>query len=229
MTQIAVVGGHGKVALRTLPLLVAAGHDVHALVRNPEQMDSVADTGAHPVIADVEHLDTPSIANVLRGRRTVIWTAGAGGGDPRRTYAVDRDAAMRTMDAAASVGANRFVMVSYFGAGPEFDTPPDSSFFPYAQAKSAADAHLALTPLAWTILRPSTLTENETTGRISVGTDQNAGSVSRGNVAATIAAVVAEPKTVGKIYEFNDGDLPIADALAGGGWHPPTAAAVGPL
>jgi uncharacterized protein YbjT (DUF2867 family) len=227
MTDIVVVGGHGKVALQALPLLVAAGHNVHALVRNPDQMPAVEATGAHAVIADVEIHDTRGIATLLRGHRAVVWSAGAGGGDPRRTFAVDRDAAIRTMDAAASVGANRFIMVSYFGAGPDLDVPPDSSFFPYAQAKSAADGHLALTNLAWTILRPSRLTDDEPTGKISVGGDQQAGSVSRGDVAATIVAALANPRTVGKIYEFNGGGVPIAEALAAGGWHPPTPEAVG--
>ncbi|MFV0253553.1 MAG: SDR family oxidoreductase [Beutenbergiaceae bacterium] len=227
MAEIAVVGGHGKVALLTLPQLIQAGYGVHALVRNPDQSEAIAATGAHPVIADVERLDTASIANVLRGRKVVIWSAGAGGGNPDRTYAVDRDAAIRTMDAAARVGASRFIMVSYFGAGPEHDVEPDSSFFPYAQAKSAADGHLALTSLAWTILRPSRLTDDQATGRISVGSDQGAGTVSRGNVAAAIAGALANPHTIGKIYEFNDGDVAIADALAGEGWKPRSAEAVG--
>lgn len=227
MADIAVVGGHGKVALLLLPLLVAAGHDVHAWIRNPDQMAAVAETGAHPMIADVEKLDKRHIADALRGRRVVVWTAGAGGGNPMRTYAVDRDAAIRTMDAAASVGVNRFIMVSYFGAGPENDVPPNSSFFPYAQAKSIADGHLAVTNLAWTILRPSRLTDDEPTGQISVGTDQEKGAVSRADVAATIAAALADPRSIGKIYEFNNGDTPIAEALSAGGWRPPEPEAVG--
>ena len=228
MVDIVVIGAHGKVAQLALPLLVAAGHRVHGVVRNPDQLPTVEQTGARAALADIEHHDTRGIANLLRGHKAVVWSAGAGGGDPRRTYAVDRDAAIRTMDAASSVGVSRFVMVSYFGAGPEHDTPPDSSFFPYAQAKSAADGHLALTSLAWTILRPSRLTADEPTGSISVAADQS-GSVSRGNVAAVIAATFADPRTVGKIYEFNDGDIPIAEALAQGGWHPPSAEAVGPV
>ncbi|HET8594405.1 MAG TPA: NAD-dependent dehydratase, partial [Intrasporangium sp.] len=35
MARIALIGGHGKVALLTAPILVAAGHDVVAVVRNP--------------------------------------------------------------------------------------------------------------------------------------------------------------------------------------------------
>ncbi|WP_156251461.1 SDR family oxidoreductase [Pseudactinotalea terrae] len=229
MADIVVIGAHGKVAQLTLPLLVAAGHNVFGLVRRPNQMQAIEQTGAHGMLADIEHHDTRGIANLLRGHKAVIWSAGAGGGDPRRTYAVDRDAAIRTMDAAASVGVHRFVMVSYFGAGPEHDTPPDSSFFAYAQAKSAADGHLALTNMAWTILRPSRLTDDEPTGKITVGSDEGAGSVSRADVAAVIAHCIADPHTIGKIYEFNNGEVPIAEALAQGGWHPPVPEAVGPI
>lgn len=229
MADIVVIGAHGKVAQLTLPLLVAAGHNVFGLVRRPNQMQAIEQTGAHGMLADIEHHDTRGIANLLRGHKAVIWSAGAGGGDPRRTYAVDRDAAIRTMDAAASVGVHRFVMVSYFGAGPEHDTPPDSSFFAYAQAKSAADGHLALTNMAWTILRPSRLTDDEPTGKITVGSDEGAGSVSRSDVAAVIAHCIADPHTIGKIYEFNNGEVPIAEALAQGGWHPPVPEAVGPI
>ncbi|GAB2604073.1 SDR family oxidoreductase [Pseudactinotalea suaedae] len=229
MADIVVIGAHGKVAQLALPLLVQAGHQVHGVVRKPDQVRAVEDTGAHATLADIEHHDTRGIATLLRGHKAVIWSAGAGGGDPSRTWAVDRDAAIRTMDAAASVGVQRFVMVSYFGAGPEHDVPPDSSFFPYAQAKSVADGHLALTNLAWTILRPSRLTDDAPTGKISVGTDQSAGSVSRGDVAAVIAQAVVLPRAVGKIYEFNNGEVPIAEALEQGGWHPPVPEAVGPL
>merc|ERR1712137_389844 len=42
----------------------------------------------------------------------IIWSAGAGGGSPERTRAVDRDGAIKCMDAAAKAGVKRFVMVS---------------------------------------------------------------------------------------------------------------------
>jgi uncharacterized protein YbjT (DUF2867 family) len=128
---------------------------------------------------------------------------------------VDRDAAIRTIDAASRVGARRFVMVSYFGAGANHGVPQGDSFYPYAEAKTAADAHLAVSDLDWTILRPSALTTEPGTGTVSVGSDQPGSHVSRANVAAAIAAVLESPATVRKIYEFNDGDTPIAEAFDG--------------
>ena len=46
MARIAVIGGHGKVALRLSPLLQAAGHEVTAWVRNPDHVSEVEESGA---------------------------------------------------------------------------------------------------------------------------------------------------------------------------------------
>ncbi|GAA3626239.1 SDR family oxidoreductase [Microlunatus ginsengisoli] len=214
MSRIALIGGHGKVALLAEPLLVADGHEVSAVVRNPAHAEDIAARGADPVVADVENLDTDGLTALLTGHDVVVWSAGAGGGSPARTYAVDRDAAIRSMDAARAAGISRYVMVSYFGAGPDHGVPADDGFFAYADAKSAADAYLQDSALDWTILRPSRLTLDEPTGRIDAGA-RAAGSVSRANVAAVIRQVIAaEPASVGRrVIAFNDGDTPIAEAL----------------
>ncbi|MFW0784158.1 SDR family oxidoreductase [Gordonia sp. CPCC 206044] len=214
MATVTIIGGHGKIALRLAKILAARGDVVRSVIRDEAQSDDVAATGATPVVADVEALDTAGLATVLDGSEAVVWSAGAGGGDPARTYAVDRDAAIRSMDAAASAGVLRYVMVSYFGAGPDHGVPEGDSFFPYADAKAAADVHLAGTTLRWTILGPSRLTDEPGSGRIAVGGTRGPNSeVSRDNVAQVAAAVLSDPSTAGRTIEFDDGDTPIADAL----------------
>ncbi|MBI3217278.1 MAG: SDR family oxidoreductase [Mycobacterium sp.] len=215
MTHVLIVGGHGKVALHLARLLTERGDAVTSVFRNPEHRDDVAATGAEPVVADIEKLDTDALAAWLAGQDAVVFSAGAGGGDPARTYAVDRDAAIRVIDAAAQAGVRRFVMVSYFGAGPQHGVPEDNSFFAYAQAKAAADAHLRATDLNWTVLGPGGLTMDAPTGRITVGPAAAKGTVSRADVAAVAAAVLADDTTIGRTIEFNNGDTPIAEALAG--------------
>ena len=132
--------------------------EVTSVFRNPDHTDDVCATGARPVVADIENADTDALADLLAGHDAVVFAAGAGGGDPARTYAVDRDAAIRVIDAAGQAGVRRFVMVSYFGAGPDHGVPQDNSFFPYAEAKAAADAHLRASDLDWTVLGPGRLT-----------------------------------------------------------------------
>ena len=213
MSRILIIGGHGKVALLLAPLLVARGDEVASVIRNAEHSADVSATGATPVVADVETLSVAELAALLTGYDAVIWSAGAGGGSPARTYAVDRDAAIRSMDAAAQVGVPRYVMVSYFGAGSDHGVPADNPFFTYAEAKAAADDHLRRSDLSWTVLGPSALTLDPATGRIDRGA-ADSGSVSRADVAAVIAATLIEPGTIGRTIRFNSGEVPIAEAIA---------------
>ncbi len=215
MTRIIIIGGHGKIARKVTPLLVEDGHSVSSVIRNPDQTADLTKLGAEPVVADVQRLQEHELEDVLRGHDVVIWAAGAGGGgDAEQTYAVDRDAAIRSMDAAAKAGAERYVMVSYFGAAPDHGVPADDPFFAYAEAKAAADLHLESSALKWTILQPSSLTDGPTTGSIDARADSSE-KVSRGNVAAVIRAVVAaDPASVaGLAIRFNDGDVPVEQAL----------------
>mgnify|MGYP002652346580 CR=1 FL=1 len=104
MARILLIGGHGKVALLSEPMLVAAGHHVTAVIRNPRHEPAVRATGAEPLVVDVETFDTEQLTNLVSGNDVVVWSAGAGGGDPERTFAVDRDAAIRSIDAAVAAG-----------------------------------------------------------------------------------------------------------------------------
>ena len=190
MARVIVIGGHGKVALHLTRILTERGDEVSSVFRNPDHSDDVAVTGARPVVADIERLDTNALASLLAGHDAVVFSAGAGGGNPTRTYAVDRDAAIRVIDAAAQAGVRRFVMVSYFGAGPDHGVAHDDSFFPYAEAKAAADAHLRASDLDWTVLGPGRLTLEPATGRIALG--KGKGEVSRADVALVVAAALEE-------------------------------------
>jgi uncharacterized protein YbjT (DUF2867 family) len=214
MTRIVVIGGHGKVALHLARILTERGDGVTSVFRKPDHAEDVAATGATPVVADIETLDTDALAELLAGHDAVVFSAGAGGGNPARTYAVDRDAAIRVIDAAGQAGVRRFVMVSYFGAGPDHGVAEDNPFFHYAEAKAAADAHLRASDLDWTVLGPGRLTLEPATGRIAVGA---AGEVSREDVALVAAAVLSDDATIGRTIEFNNGDLPIAEALTTSG------------
>ncbi|BDZ37579.1 SDR family oxidoreductase [Microbacterium suwonense] len=214
MARILIVGGHGKVALLLAPLLAARGDEVTSVIRNPAHADEVRGTGAEPVMFDIERESRESFAALIAGHDGVVWSAGAGGGSPERTRAVDFEAAVRSMDAAKDAGVRRYVMVSYFDSSPQHGIPASDPFHAYAEAKAAADEYLRATSLDWTVLGPSRLTLGEGTGRIDV-TASNSGEVSRANVAMVAAQALAEPATVGQTIRFNDGDQPIAEALAG--------------
>ncbi len=224
--KIALVGAHGKVGRLLVPLLVDHGAAVTGIVRAEEQLPLVRRLGGEPLLLDVESASVDELATALGGFDAVVWSAGAGGGNPERTYAVDRDAAGRSMDAASAAGVSRYLMVSWIGSVPDHGVDPGSSFFAYADAKLAADDHLRGTDLDWTILGPGTLTDDGPTGAIRVvgdgpdgldGADDvpdgAASQVSRADVAMVVAQAVRTPATVGRFVRFTAGDTPILEAL----------------
>lgn len=213
MARIVIIGGHGQVALHLSKILSERGDQVTSVFRNPNHAEEVMVTGAQPLTADIEQLDTATFVEVLSGHDAVVFSAGAGGGNPTRTYAVDRDAAIRVIDAAEQAGVSRFIMVSYFGARTDHGVAEDDSFFPYAESKSAADAHLRQSKLDWTILGPGRLTGEPATGRIAVGPEAADSEVPREDVALVAAACLADDATIRRTIDFNKGDTPIAEAI----------------
>ena len=217
MAKVMIIGGHGKVAQLATPLLVQAGHTVTSIIRNPDQEETIRTLGATPLVFDLESATREDFAEVFRGQDAIIWTAGAGGGNPDRTYAVDRDAAIASIDAAQQVGANRYIMVSYLGSSLDHGVPDDSSFYPYAQSKAIADDHLMQSELDWTILGPGTLTLDDPSdkirrvGRMASDTlaEGQARDTSRANVAQAILSALTSQKSIRTVVDFVDGDTPI--------------------
>lgn len=215
MERIVIIGGHGKVALHLARLLAERGDEATSVIRNPDQAADIEQAGATPLVLDVENADTDEMAEAFSGADAVIWSAGAGGGSAERTYAVDRDAAQRAVDAASRAGVRRFVMVSWIGSTPDHGIDPDDGFYAYADAKLAADDHLRASDLDWTILGPGTLTDDPASGRITTA-PQGKAEVGRADVAAVAAAALVQPATIGHFIRFGGGETLIAEALADG-------------
>ncbi|RYC13804.1 NAD(P)H-binding protein [Nocardioides zhouii] len=213
--RITIVGGHGKIALLLAPLLVEAGHEVTSVVRNPDHAADVEETGATALVSSVEDADTDALTELLSGQDAVVWSAGAGGGSPERTDAVDRDAAIRSMDAAVAAGVSRYVMVSFSGASADHLVPEDDPFRRYQDAKIAADEHLRSTELDWTVLGPGALTTDPSDGRVNPDASSRDGDESpRELVAHVAAAVLADNRASRKTLVFGAGEVPI-DAWLG--------------
>ena len=220
MARVTIIGGHGKVALLAEPMLVDAGHQVTGIIRAESQSADLMARGVTPEVVDIASLSVEQMTELFArlGTEVLIWSAGAGGvGGPERTYAIDRDAAIRSMDAAKASGVKRYIMVSYLGAGTDHGVPADHGFYAYAEAKAAADEYLRSSGLDFTILGPGTLTlEDE--GGIEVTTapahNGDSSDTSRATVARVLTATVADDSTIGKAIPFRNGSTPVAEALA---------------
>lgn len=73
--EVAIAGGHGKIALLLGEILVERGHTVFGLIRNPEQEDDLHAVGVEPVICDLE--GDHDVAEAVSGAEAVVF-AGSG-------------------------------------------------------------------------------------------------------------------------------------------------------
>jgi uncharacterized protein YbjT (DUF2867 family) len=212
---VVVAGGHGKVGLRLLRLLAARGDRARGLVRRPGHAGELEEIGAEPVLCDLESED--DVARCVEGADAVVFAAGAGpGSGPERKRTVDLGGALKLIDAATQNGIGRYVMVSAIGAGhPERSS---EQMRPYIEAKAEADRSLERSGLAYTIVRPGRLTDDPGTGRIHAGPEVSRGEIPRDDVAATLAAVLSAPNTVGKTFNLVSGDTPVNEAVRAMQW-----------
>jgi uncharacterized protein YbjT (DUF2867 family) len=210
--DVAIAGGHGQVARRLARLLANRGDRVRGLIRNPEHADDLRADGAEPVVCDLESASTAALAEAIGGADAVVFAAGAGAGSgAERKLTVDRDGAIKLLDAAVSAGVTRYVIVSSVGA----ESPPDDDdvFSVYLRAKAEADAAVVQSDRDWTVVRPGILTDDPATGAVRIQAEPIRAEVTRHDVAAVLAAVLHEPRSARLMIYVVGGDDPIEEAL----------------
>jgi NADH dehydrogenase len=147
--MILLTGASGTVGRALLPLLLAAGYDVRALVRDPRGL------GRHRVDVQIALGDLARLGDrhlqrqALRGAKTVIHLAAAIRDEPHaRVEELNGLATARLLRAAERAGVERFVFFSALGAT-EFQR---TRFF---RAKALAEGAVDSSPLPTTIFAPS--------------------------------------------------------------------------
>lgn len=212
VVDVAIVGGHGKVARQLARLLVARGDRVRGLIRNPDHAEDLRADGGEPVLCDIEHASAEELASAIDSADAVVFAAGAGpGSGPERKWTVDRDGSIKLIEAARASAIERYVMVSSIGAE---DPPADDDVFSvYLRAKAEADRALADSGLEWTIVRPGPLADEPGSGRVRIATQPFRAMVARDDVAAVLGAIVHEPRSAERVLYAGAGDDPIEEAL----------------
>jgi uncharacterized protein YbjT (DUF2867 family) len=207
---VVVIGANGGIGRRLLPRLDEAGHLPIGVVRSEEQFERVRERGGEPRLGDLEG----DIAAALDGADAVVFTAGSGGGTGwDKTLMVDLWGARRAIAACEEKGIDRFVMISSRGAD-----DPSSGYEPlrpYLVAKRAADDYLTRSSLDGTILRPTSLTDADGTGRVAAAFEPAGGGpdIPRADVANAVVACLEDEATIGYTMELYGGDMPVEQAV----------------
>jgi nucleoside-diphosphate-sugar epimerase len=210
--RVAIVGAHGKIAMRLTSLLVAGGDSVSGLIRNPDHADDVRRQGADPVVCDLEQATVQQVAAAITSAEVAVFAAGAGAGSGAdRKLSMDRDGAVKLLQAAVAAEVPRYVIISSVGA----ENPPDDDdvFSVYLRAKAEADQAVQASDRDWTIVRPGALTDDPGTGRVRLDSAPFRGRVSRDDVAAVLAGLLHDPRASHRLLYVNGGDEPIEPAL----------------
>src|SRR6478609_11134355 len=111
--DVVIAGGHGQIGRRLGRLLVGRGDRVRGLIRNPDHASDLESDGIVPVVCDLEHAAVGEVTSALEGADAVVFAAGAGpGSGAERKRTMDRDGAIKLVEAAKQAGVGRYVMVS---------------------------------------------------------------------------------------------------------------------
>jgi len=190
--KIALIGATGRAGSAILKELVRRGHQVTAIVRNPEKVQAQANVT--PKKGDV--FDKDDLATLLKGHDAVISAVHFSASDPRRL-----------IDAAKASGVKRYLVVG--GAG-SLEVAPgvmlvSTPEFPAAYKDEATKGGEFLDllrqekELDWTFLSPSALFfDGPRTGTFRLGKDQllsndKGSSISFADYAIALADEIEKP------------------------------------
>jgi len=231
-----IFGGSGKCAKHITKILAGQGHNVYSIIRNPNQKSDIEKLGGIPIVQSIEESSVDDMVESIRSSKasTVLWCAGAGGGSPERTKAVDNEGAIKSMDATSKAGVKRYIIISAVDVRKKEDKSTDPEWYndedrqrsdrvwtvikPYMQAKFAADRNLvtenARRGLDYTIVRPGGLSEEPAQGKVAAGKVHLSNTISREDVASVVVECIKQTDTIGLVIDVVGGETPIAEAIA---------------
>ena len=212
--KVLVAGANGQTARQLVRMLAEDGHEVRGLVRKEEQVQNVESDGAEPVLVDLEQDEADGkVGEAVEGCDAIVFAAGAGpGSGNERKETMDRDGAVKLIEAAQHHGVQRYLMLSTMGA----DDPEsrDEKMQPYMRAKGEADERLRNSYLDYTIIRPGRLTDDAGTGSIDAAESLGRyGEIPREDVARAFAVALEAENTRGKTFEILSGETPTKEAV----------------
>ena len=224
------------------PLFLARSWQLTSLIRDPAQKSTITDLGKNlpgsleVVVSSLENVKSQSQAQQIINSASptyIVWSAGAGGkGGPERTKAIDEDACIAFIRAAASTpSVSKFLLISYVGsrrskapwwtddewtATQEINMGALKNYYP---AKLAADECLtSLYPKGKSgkigiSLRPGGLTDDEE-GKVALGKTGARGQIPRRDVARVAMELLANDGFGSCWLDLLEGQEDVTSAVA---------------
>ncbi|SCF69361.1 NAD(P)H-binding protein [Streptomyces sp. Cmuel-A718b] len=202
--RITVFGATGGVGQEIVGQALAAGHEVTAVVRDPDRLPGPLEgAGPHGV---VRLDDEAAVRAAVAGRDAVLSGLGSRG---RKANGVAERLTGRIVSAMEAEGARRLLVVSAVPVGPEpADDPLVDRLMRRAIGAALAELYadlarmeavLADSATDWTAVRPPRLTDGPRTGvyrKVVGGTPRSSRTVSRADVAHAMLALIDDPAAV---------------------------------
>ena len=203
--NVLVAGANGTTGRIIIDLLKnSENYQPIAMVRKQEQKDRFEKENVKTVLADLEK----DVSHAFKNVDKVIFAAGSGG---KNVIGVDQEGAKKLTDAAKNAGAGKFVMLSSMGAD---DPSVSNELQDYLKAKHNADEHLKSSGINYSIVRPGSLTNEGSTGKIQLQEKLNKrGEISRADVAKTLVEVLDNGVKKNQTFEILSGETPIDKAV----------------
>ena len=184
--KVLVFGAIGKTGRMVVERAMAAGHEVTAFVRNPEEGQA-----ANVKVAIGDATNRADVDAAMQGQEAVIDTIG--GKTPYKDTDLESSAAATIISSMREARVSRLIATSMLGVGDSKDNTPFyarllvSTFLRWADKdKAEMEAEVSASGLEWTILRPAILNDDEGTGNLQViaeGTEEKAHKITRADLA----------------------------------------------
>ncbi|MFJ7061154.1 NAD(P)-dependent oxidoreductase [Streptomyces microflavus] len=202
--RITVFGATGGIGQELVRQALAAGHEVSAVVRDPDRLPESLDRAAmHAVV----RLDDPAAARAaVAGRDAVLSGLGSRG---RKANGVAERLTGRIIDAMEAEGTRRLLVVSAVPVGP---VPAGEPLVDRLARKAVGavlaelyadlarmEAALERSATDWTSVRPPKLTDGPRTGtyrKVVGGAPVSSRAISRADVAHAMLGLIDDPAAV---------------------------------